>query len=81
MYDDEEVDSQTEANMIRTLRLQRIKLVSTEESFFQESTVTDYGDVTFEEQQRVLDMFNYLIDALKEKYHDSIGSVTVLKNS
>lgn len=81
VYDDEEVDSQTEANMIRTLRLQRIKLVSTEESFFQESTVTDYGDVTFEEQQRVLDMFNYLVDALKEKYHDSIGSVTVLKNS
>lgn len=79
VYDDEEVDSETEAKMIRTIRLQRMKLTSTEEAFFQESTISDYGDVTFEELQRVLNLFNYIVEAMKEKYNDSIGSITVLR--
>lgn len=79
VYDDEEVDSQKEENFIRTIRLQRVKIVQTEEQYFQESTISDYGDITFEELQQVLKMFNYLLAALMEKYNDPLGSITVLR--
>lgn len=79
VYDDEEVESRLESGFIRTIRLQRVKMVQTEEQYFQESTISDYGDVTFEELQQVLKMFNYLLAALMEKYNDPLGSITILR--
>lgn len=81
VYDDEYVDEKTEQNMVRILKLQSVKVLQTEEAFFQESTITDFGDVTFEDIKLVLKLFNSLIVSLKDKFDDNIGSIIVPKES
>lgn len=80
-FDDEVVDSEREEHLIRTLSLYRVPIVMSEEAYFQQSTVTDFRGVTYDELQQALVLFNKIFTVLKEKFNDNIGSPIVPRES